>query len=200
MNPVVLCCIENWNMISALANCVLAFLTFVTIVVNIVLIWDSKRPHLQFAITKKEQAFYLKVINVGETPAKKIRLKVSGAPIENSLYKQIKESFEFLKSHSFYIEAHSEKYFCICPDKLDTTKDNYKKWLTNNITQKQITDWADDYHDAEIKVKATYNRIYCASERFSIRGFISLVAYKVKSPLERIAESLSEKNKPHKLM
>ena len=188
MDTMILCCFINWD-----ANSIMAFITFITLCVNVYLIIDERRPHLQFSIVKIEQAFYLKVKNVGSRAARKVNLAVKGEPIENTLFPQIKEAFDYLKKHPFYVEAGAEKYFCLGPDKLNHKKiDECEKWLEKDS---EIPQWAEKYHNKDISIEATYNGIYWEKEKFSIRGFISLAAYKVKNPSERIAESINDINK-----
>lgn len=86
-----MCCIAGLD-----ANGVMAILTFLALCVNVYLIIDERRPHLQFSIVKIEQAFYLKVKNVGSRAARKVNLTVKGEPIENTLFPQIKEAFDYL--------------------------------------------------------------------------------------------------------
>lgn len=189
-------CGIDWTDIGAIATLVMAVLTFLTLCVNLYLIIDERRPHLQFSIVKIEQAFYLKIKNVGSRAARKVNLTVKGEPIENALFPQIKEAFDYLKKHPFYVEAGAEKYFCLGPDKLNHKKiDECGKWLTKDS---EIPQWVEKYQDKDIVVKATYNCIYWEKEKFSIRGFISLAAYKVKRPSERIAESINDINKKFK--
>lgn len=184
----IMCCIAGLD-----ANGVMAILTFVALCVNVYLIIDERRPHLQFSIVKIEQAFYLKVKNVGSRAARKVNLTVKGEPIENTLFPQIKEAFDYLKKHPFYVESGAEKYFCLGPDKLNHKKiDECEKWLGKD---REIPQWVEKYQDKDISVKATYNCIYWEKEEFSIQGFVSLAAYKVKQPSERIAESINDINK-----
>ena len=117
MNIILLCCMTGLD-----TNSIIAILTFITLCVNVYLIIDERRPRLQFGIVKIGQAFYLKVKNVGTRTARNVKLVVEGEPIENSLFPKITDSFQFLKEHPFYVEAGAEKYFCICPDKLNHKK------------------------------------------------------------------------------
>lgn len=186
-------CSIDWTDISAIATLVMAVLTFLTLCVNVYLIFDERRPHLQFSIVKIEQAFYLKVKNVGSRAARKVNLTVKGEPIKNTLFPQIKEAFDYLKKHPFYVETGAEKYFCLGPDKLNHKKlDECEKWPGKDS---EIPLWVEKYHDKDISIKAIYNGIYWEKEKFSIQGFISLAAYKVKNPSERIAESMNDINK-----
>ena len=190
------CCknIIDWNAVSAISNIVLAVIAVLSLIFNFWVIYNSNRPRLQFSIVKIEQAFYLKVKNVGARMAKDIRLKVTGEPISNSLYNTIKKAFDYLAENPFYLEAGGEKYFCLCPDKIDTSKkSDWKKWLNNNnVTIEQISDWADKYHDKKIIIHVRYNCCHCESNSFSIKGYISLAAYGVKSPIQQIAETLRD--------
>ena len=186
-------CGIDWTDVSAIATLVMAVLTFLTLCVSVYLIHDERRPHLQFSIVKIEQAFYLKVKNVGSRTARNVKLKVEGEPIKNTLFPQIKEAFDFIKEHPFYVEAGAEKFFCLGPDKLNHKKiDECGKWLEKD---REIPQWVEKYHNKDISIKATYNCIYWEREKFSIQGYISLAAYKVKNPSERIAESINDINK-----
>lgn len=186
-------CGIDWTDISAIATLVMAILTFLTLCVSVYLIHDDRRPRLQFSIVKIEQAFYLKVKNIGSRAARKVKLKVEGEPIDNALFPQIRDAFDFLKGHSFYVEAGAEKYFCLGPDKLNHKKiDECGKWL---IKDNEIPQWVEKYHNKDISIKATYNCIYWEKEKFSIQGFISLAAYRPNTPLEQVVDSLHAINK-----
>jgi len=186
-------CGIDWTNISAIATLVMAVLTFLTLCVSVYLIHDERRPHLQLSIVKIEQAFYLKVKNVGSRAARGVKLIVEGEPIENTLFPQIREAFEFLRNHPFYVEAGAEKYFCLGPDKLNHKKiDECEKWLSKDH---DISGWVDKYQDKEISIKVTYNRWYRENEKFSIQGFISLAAYRHNTPLEQVVVSLHAINK-----
>lgn len=188
MNIILLCCMTGLD-----TNSIIAILTFITLCVNVYLIIDERRPRLQFGIVKIGQAFYLKVKNVGTRTARNVKLVVEGEPIENSLFPKITDSFQFLKEHPFYVEAGAEKYFCICPDKLNHKKiDECEPWLGKDT---EIPQWVEKYHSKDIHIKATYNRWFSIEECFSVQGYISLAAYKVKSPTERVVESISSINK-----
>ena len=173
---------------------IMAILTFLALCVNIYLIVDERRPHLQFSIVKVQQAFYLKIKNVGSRNARNVKLEVKGEPIENSISDKIKESFSFLASHPFYIEAGAEKYFCIAPDKLDLSKlSECSKWL-NCATEQKIAEWVDKYHNKDITISASYNCFYSTKEQFSISGFISLSAYRFKPYQEQLIETIKQLN------
>lgn len=186
-------CGIDWTALAAIGTLVMTVLTFVTLCVNVYLIHDERRPRLQFSIVKIEQAFYLKVKNVGSRTARKVKLIVEGEPISNTLFPHIKEAFDFLKEHPFYVEAGGEKYFCLGPDKLNHKKiDECGKWLVKDA---EIPQWVEKYHDKEISIKVSYNRWYYEKEAFSIRGFISLAAYKINNPSKQIVETLQNINK-----
>jgi len=187
MSSMFCCCSIEWD-----SNSIMAILTFIALCVNIYLIIDERRPRLQFGIVKIGQAFYLKVKNVGTRTARNVKLVVEGEPVEHSLFPKIRDSFQFLKEHPFYVEAGAEKFFCICPDKLNHKKiDECGPWLEKDA---EIPQWTEKYHNKDIHIKATYNCWFSEEEKFSVRGFISLAAYRVKDPTERVVESISNIN------
>jgi len=173
-------------------NCILAVLTFITLCINVFLIIDERRPHLQFSIEKYEDFFFLKVKNVGRSTAKDVTLNVKGLPIENSLYEEIKNSFIYLREHPFYIEPGDSKYFRLAPDKFDKSNSEKCKRMLSKTSLEDFESWVDNYLNLDIKIQTHYNKFYCKKASFSIRGFLSYAAYKVKSPSERIAISLGE--------
>ena len=187
MNNWLLCCICGLD-----SNCILAILTFITLCINVYLIIDERRPHLQCGIEKYEDFFFLKVKNVGRRVAKNVTLNVKGLPIEDSLYEEIKNSFIYLREHPFYIEPGDSKYFRLAPDKFDKTDPEKCKKMLSKISLSDFEKWIDKYHNIEIKIQTHYSNFFSNKARFSIRGFLSYAAYKVKSPSDRIAISLEE--------
>ena len=190
-----ICCV-NWEAVSAISNIVMAAIAFMSLGVSFYLLHkerkqriEDNRARIDFSIIKHMHGYYLCVENVGKETAYDIKVYVSGLPIENNLYDFVKKVFVDLKDSSFVLKGGAKRYFYISPSIM---KYNIKLPWKEKKTKDEINNWLKEYEEKTITINGKYNNKYSIKESFTIRDFNILGTFQIPSPIESIAEAVSD--------
>ena len=184
-----------WTAVSAIATFAMAFITYKTLkqnkeqleTINEQRLEDTRaRIRCLTFISDYDRSYVLKFENIGKEPAYDIKIKVSGEPITNNLYSQIRNIFSELANSSFSLSAGQNLCFCIFPSE-DNNWDYFDS-VTGESSHTKRTNWLNEYSNKQIIIEGKYNSQYDIHEVFTLKDRFVSGSYSQLDTLSHIAK------------
>ena len=193
----------DWEAIGAVSKIILAVIAVITLGYNIYLVrkQDTQRREDTRArvacygvIGDQDGSYLLKVENIGKEPAFNVNLRVTGKPIENSLYEYIRTAYEEMQDKSFTLYPGQCIYFYIYPS-------SDAIWRSAKFAERDSnkrSQWLDEHNKEVIHINGSYNNQYAIEEQFTIQDLYINGSFMLKDTLVYMASLLSEINQTQK--
>lgn len=159
---------------------------------------DAVRPHLMFDIIVYQNAFYLRIRNIGQFDAYNVSVKI-GDDFINEIQDKHRDIFRLMQ-HPFYVPSNSSKYFFI-----GWCEDINAEWKDKNVVLNATGSYCDKYPiNVQIDLNLFVNKMHFVVDdelttavKYIKQGLITQndQYYTIQKSLDVIAKNLDKVSK-----